>query len=263
MWRGSGRRTAAIGSGGERTRSIGSEGEPRMAAIGSEDESDSPIRLPRQTTAEPAPSPARPKPRGRFALRFSRTVAPKIAGQQEIARQGTDCGPGPSSVEDTLAERCRLPPPPSPPHAEGRRLAASLEGTRLRPSEMGASAHRRGAPTGSPRTWGHASSRALGLYGRLRRPCGSASSSERWRTLRSTCAGVAEASPPRWCTTRTTWRMPPQGQGRRDARPSAMADCVCAPQRWQRISATVGTSILPLVLMSPQAPHVPGVRHRA
>jgi hypothetical protein len=47
---------------------------------------------------------------------------------------------GSSSVEDTLAERCRLPPPPSQPHTEGRRLAASLEGTRLRPPEMGASA---------------------------------------------------------------------------------------------------------------------------
>jgi hypothetical protein len=36
-----------------------------------------------------------------------------------------------------------------------------------------------------------------------------------------------------------------------------MADSVCAPQRWQRISATVGTSILPLILMSPQGPQVP------
>jgi hypothetical protein len=52
-----------------------------------------------------------------------------------------------------LAERCRLPPPPSQPHAEGRRLAASLEGTRLMPPEMGASA---------PSSEGRPGARALG-----------------------------------------------------------------------------------------------------
>jgi hypothetical protein len=110
---------------------------------------------------------------------------------------------------------------------------------------------RPGRPTGIACTWGDAPSRALGVYGRLRRPCGGDSSSERWRMLRSTCAALAEASPPGWCTTRTTWRMPPQRHGPTEARPSAMTASVCAPHRWHSISATAGISVLPLALMYP------------
>jgi hypothetical protein len=85
-------------------------------------------------------------------------------------------------------------------------------------------------------------------YGRCGRPCANASSSERWRTLRSTWTGLAEGSPARWCATRTTWRRPPQGHGSTEARPSVRTPSVRAPQRWQRISATAGIK-LPLIWM--------------
>jgi hypothetical protein len=54
-----------------------SEDERRTASTARGSEPDSSTRLPRQTTAEPTPSPARPKPRGRFALSFAKTFARK------------------------------------------------------------------------------------------------------------------------------------------------------------------------------------------
>jgi hypothetical protein len=96
-------------------------------------------------------------------------------------------------------------------------------------------------------------------YGPCGRPRGSTSLSARRRTLRSTCVGLTEASPPRWRAMRTTWRMPPHGQGSTEARPSARTASVRAPQRGQRISATAGTSILPLILMFPFPPWTPGI----
>jgi hypothetical protein len=57
MWRGSGRRIAGIGSASAKTPTTGSEGEPGIASTARGSEPGYPIRPPRQTTAEPGPSP--------------------------------------------------------------------------------------------------------------------------------------------------------------------------------------------------------------
>jgi hypothetical protein len=57
--------------------------------------------------------------------------------------------------------------------------------------------------------------------------------------------------------------MPPQGQGPTEARPLAMTASVRAPQRWQRISATAGISILPLILMFPSRALTPALGNLA
>jgi hypothetical protein len=59
MWRGSGRRIAGIGSASAKTPTTGSEGEPGIASTARGSEPGYPIRRPRQTTAEPGPSPRR------------------------------------------------------------------------------------------------------------------------------------------------------------------------------------------------------------
>jgi hypothetical protein len=57
--------------------------------------------------------------------------------------------------------------------------------------------------------------------------------------------------------------MPPQGQGPTEARPLVMTASVRAPQRWQRISATAGISILPLILMFPSRALTPALGNLA
>ena len=59
MWRESARRIAGIGSASAKTPTTGSEGEPGIASTARGSEPGYPIRRPRQTTAEPGPSPRR------------------------------------------------------------------------------------------------------------------------------------------------------------------------------------------------------------